>query len=65
MILGGLPGIGRPSGTVQELVNVTSTQFLTVTEPGGEPRTTALRVIPSTFPVTFSGERLRNGVNEQ
>ena len=27
-----------PSGTVQELYNVASKQFLTVTEPGGEPR---------------------------
>ena len=27
-----------PSGTVQELTNVAAQQFLTVTEPGGEPR---------------------------
>jgi hypothetical protein len=30
-----------PSGTVQELPNVASKQFLTVTEPGGEPRLAA------------------------
>jgi hypothetical protein len=30
-----------PSGTVQELENVASKQFLTVTEPGGEPRLAA------------------------
>ena len=30
-----------PSGTVQELHNVAANQFLTVTEPGGEPRLTA------------------------
>ena len=32
-----------PSGTVQELTNVASKQFLTVTEPGGEPRLAATR----------------------
>jgi hypothetical protein len=32
-----------PSGTVQELPNVAAGQFLTVTEPGGEPRLTAAR----------------------
>jgi len=32
-----------PSGTVQELSNVASKQFLTVTEPGGEPRLAATR----------------------
>jgi ASPIC and UnbV/FG-GAP-like repeat/Immunoglobulin domain len=32
-----------PSGTVQELPNVASKQFLTVTEPGGEPRLAATR----------------------
>ena len=32
-----------PSGTVQELHNVASKQFLTVTEPGGEPRLAAAR----------------------
>ena len=30
-----------PSGTVQELENVASKQFLTITEPGGEPRLAA------------------------
>ena len=30
-----------PSGTVQELHNVAAQQFLTVTEPGGEPRLAA------------------------
>ena len=33
-----------PSGTVQELQNVASGQFHTVTEPGGEPQLTAARV---------------------
>jgi hypothetical protein len=32
-----------PSGTVQELSNVASKQFLTVIEPGGEPRLAATR----------------------
>ena len=32
-----------PSGTVQELANVAAQQFLTVTEPGGEPRLAAAR----------------------
>ena len=32
-----------PSGTVQELPNVPGQQFLTVTEPGGEPRLAATR----------------------
>src|SRR6185436_17608288 len=32
-----------PSGTVQELSNVASKQFLTVTEPGGEPRLAGTR----------------------
>lgn len=32
-----------PSGTVQELPNVAAQQFLTVTEPGGEPRLAATR----------------------
>ena len=32
-----------PSGTVQELTNVPAQQFLTVTEPGGEPRLEATR----------------------
>ena len=32
-----------PSGTVQVLTNVTSKQFLTVTEPGGEPRLASTR----------------------
>ena len=32
-----------PSGTTQELHNVASRQFLTVTEPGGEPRLAATR----------------------
>ena len=32
-----------PSGTVQELPNVAAQQFLTVTEPGGEPRLAAAR----------------------
>jgi hypothetical protein len=32
-----------PSGTVQELTNVAAQQFLTVTEPGGEPRLEATR----------------------
>jgi ASPIC/UnbV protein/VCBS repeat protein len=32
-----------PSGTLQELGNVASKQFLTVTEPGGEPRLAAMR----------------------
>ncbi|HXJ56643.1 MAG TPA: CRTAC1 family protein [Verrucomicrobiae bacterium] len=32
-----------PSGTVQELENVASNQFLAVTEPGGEPRLAATR----------------------
>jgi hypothetical protein len=31
------------SGTVQELTNVASGQFLTVTEPGGEPQLAATR----------------------
>jgi len=30
-----------PSGTVQELTNVAAQQFLTVTEPGGEPQLAA------------------------
>src|SRR6185295_768473 len=34
-----------PSGTVQELQNVHSKQFLTVTEPGGEPRLAATLAI--------------------
>ena len=33
-----------PSGTVQELSNVAAQQFLTVTEPGGEPRLAATRL---------------------
>lgn len=32
-----------PSGTVQELPNVAAQQFLTVTEPGGEPRLAVTR----------------------
>ena len=32
-----------PSGTVQELSNVAAQQFLTVTEPGGEPQLAATR----------------------
>ena len=32
-----------PSGTVQELSNVAAQKFLTVTEPGGEPRLAATR----------------------
>ena len=32
-----------PSGTVQELPNVAAQQFLTVTEPGGEPQLAATR----------------------
>jgi ASPIC/UnbV protein/VCBS repeat protein len=32
-----------PSGTVQELPNVASKQFVTITEPGGEPRLAAAR----------------------
>jgi hypothetical protein len=32
-----------PSGTVQELSNVAAQQFLTITEPGGEPRLAATR----------------------
>jgi enediyne biosynthesis protein E4 len=32
-----------PSGTTQELTNVAANQFLTVTEPGGEPRLAATR----------------------
>jgi hypothetical protein len=35
--------IDWPSGTVQELTNVAAQQFLTVTEPGGEPRLAATR----------------------
>ena len=41
MILGRLMRIEWPSGTVQELENVASKQFLTITEPGGEPRLAA------------------------
>jgi hypothetical protein len=32
-----------PSGTMQELENVAAQQFLTITEPGGEPRLVATR----------------------
>ena len=33
-----------PSGTVQEMQNVAADEFLTVTEPGGEPQLAAARV---------------------
>ena len=40
---GDLVRIKWPSGNVQELHNVAAQQFLTVTEPGGEPRLAARR----------------------
>jgi hypothetical protein len=39
----GLVRIEWPSGTVRELHNVAAQQFLTITEPGGEPRWAATR----------------------
>src|SRR5258708_21310374 len=45
-----------PSGTVQELVNVASKQFLTVTEPGGEPRLAATRE-NDTVQLTLTGKQ--------